>query len=108
MIITTAVFADADNDTILVNDKMSVPAILENRHYQMILEWVDDGNTISPYVAPPPSTDEQRIDSAFPQSDTARVIFEALFELVNRVAVLESSPAITRAQLKTWLKDKLP
>ena len=53
-------------------------------------------------------TSEDRIDEAFPQTDIARVIFEAFFELANRLQVLESKPAITRAQLKTWLKAKLP
>ncbi len=60
------------------------------------------------FFNPPPPTDEERIDAAFPQTDTARVIFEALFELINRVIVLEAGTAVDRAQLKTWLKNKLP
>ena len=27
---------------------MTVPMTTDNRHYQAILEWVDDGNTITP------------------------------------------------------------
>jgi len=50
----------------------------------------------------------ERIDSAFPQTDTARVIFEALFELTNRTITLEGGTAITRTQLRDWLKAKLP
>ena len=73
--------------------------------------WLVDGvsQTVSvdfPVIVPP--TDAERIDSAFPQTDTARVIFEALFELVNRVIALEGGVAIDRIQLKTWLKNKLP
>lgn len=56
----------------------------------------------------PPPTDEERIDKAFPQTDVARVIFEAFFEIGNRVQVLEGKQPITRDQLKTWLKNKLP
>jgi hypothetical protein len=55
-----------------------------------------------------PPTDAERIDAAFPQSDVARVIFEALYELTNRVRTLEGNAAITRAQLRDWLITKLP
>ncbi len=57
---------------------------------------------------PPPPTDEERIDAAFPQTDVARVIFDTLFEMINRVRVLEGNAVITRAQFKTFLKAKLP
>ena len=55
-----------------------------------------------------PSTDEQRIDGAFEDSDAARVIFEAFFEISNRILALEGKDPITRTQLKNWLKSKLP
>ena len=32
---------------------LSVPAAEGNRHYQELMEWVAEGNTIEPYVAPP-------------------------------------------------------
>ena len=54
------------------------------------------------------STPEARIDRAFIPSDKDRVLFEAFFELSNRVIALEGGPAITRAELKHWLKSKLP
>jgi len=57
---------------------------------------------------PPPPTDEERIDEAFPQTDVARVIFEMFFELINRVRTLEGGAIITRAQLKDFIKTKLP
>lgn len=57
---------------------------------------------------PPPPTDEERIDEAFPQTDVARVIFEAFFEISNRVMALEGKQPITRAQIRDWLKAKLP
>ena len=87
---------------------MSVPADPTNREYRKILAWVKGGGVIGAYVAPAPPTDSERIDAAFPQSDVARVIFEALFELTNRVIALEGGQAVTRAQLRTWLKGKLP
>ena len=59
-----------------------------------------------PVMVPP--TDAERIDQAFPQTDTARVIFEAFFELTNRLIAIEGGVAVDRIQLKTWLKNKLP
>ncbi len=58
---------------------------------------------------PPPPTDDERIDEAFPQTDSARVIFEAFFELVNDVRALKTPPQqpINRAQLRDWFKGKL-
>ena len=35
-----------------VNDEMSVPNDMGNRHRVMIQEWIDAGNTPTPYVAP--------------------------------------------------------
>lgn len=55
--------------------------------------------------------DEKRIDAAFPQTDVARVLFEAIFELANRVKALEDGNTdnpYTRAQVRGWLKAKLP
>ncbi len=53
-------------------------------------------------------TPDEIIDAHFPQTGVARVLFEAIFELANRVRVLEGDGTINRAQLKNWLKDKLP
>jgi len=85
-----------------------VPDKMSNSHRQMLAEWEAEGNTITAYVAPPPPTTDERIDAAFPISDRERVIFEALFELSNRLIALEGGLPITRAQLRTWLKAKLP
>ena len=52
-------------------------------------------------------TTAQRIDAVFPQTDSARVIFEAFFELTNDVRVLKRLLPITRAQLLDWFKSKL-
>ncbi len=93
----------------LVNGINNVPATEDNRHYRAVQEWIAEGNTPEPAdPLPPPPTDEERIDSAFPQTDTARVIFEALFELSNQVRVLQGNPEITIPQLRAWLKAKLP
>ena len=74
--------------------------------------WLIDGGnkTVSISFPPPPTppTDEERIDAAFPQTDVARVIFEALFDQENRLRALEGGVAITRAQFKAFLKSKLP
>ena len=59
-------------------------------------------------AADAPPTASELIDQCFPQSGTARVLFEALFELANDVRVLKGQSQITRAQLKNWLQSKLP
>lgn len=61
-----------------------------------------------PYVPPAPPTSSQIIDIHLPQSGTARVLFEAIFEIVNDVRALKGQGSITRAQLKNWLENKLP
>ncbi len=55
-----------------------------------------------------PLPDEERIDSAFPQSDSAQVIFEVFFEMINRIIALEGGDPITKPQLRDFLKSKLP
>ena len=46
------------------------------------------------------------IDTEFPQTGSAKAIFEALFEIANRLQTLESKPLITREQLRAWLINK--
>jgi hypothetical protein len=53
-------------------------------------------------------TDEERVEREFSQSDFAVVIFEALFVLSNDVRELQGQTPLTRPQLKSLLKDKLP
>ena len=61
------------------------------------------------------STDEFRIDAAFPQTDVARVLFEVIWTFANQIEALETgvifdpdNPIFTRAQVKTKLKNLLP
>ena len=44
-----------------VNDEMSVPDDMGNRHRVMIQEWIDDGNTPKPYTAPEPHWMDKRL-----------------------------------------------
>lgn len=53
----------------------------------------------------PPSINKI-IDHCFPQTGVAKALFEALFEIANRLQVLESKPPITRTQLRSWLISK--
>ena len=53
MNITSAKYIDAENTGVnqgikatIDGQEMSVPLDSANRHYQAILEWVEDGNTI--------------------------------------------------------------
>ena len=44
-----------------VNDEMSVPDNMGNRHRMMIQEWIDAGNTPTPYVEPEPHWIDKRL-----------------------------------------------
>lgn len=43
-----------ENGSYLVNGNISVPNAPGNRHYQELMEWIAEGNTPEPYVAPTP------------------------------------------------------
>ena len=50
MNITSAKYTDATNQTVeavIDGITMCIPVNIENRHYQAILDWVADGNTIT-------------------------------------------------------------
>ena len=71
-------------------------------------EFLDDAHPdVVAFLNPPPPTLTERVDRVFPQSDTGRGIFNAFFELENRVRTLESRPAITKAQLRTWFESQI-
>lgn len=56
----------------------------------------------------PPETSEDIIAKQFPEDGVMRVLFEALFEIANRLQALEGKQSITRTQLRNWLISKLP
>lgn len=62
----------------------------------------------TPEEVDPPKSDDDRIDEAFPQTDSARVIFDVFFDHENRIRALESKQPITRAQMRNALKTRLP
>lgn len=69
----------------------------------------DDDAEVMAFRNPPPPSDDERINRAFEQTqDRDKVLFEAIFELVNDVRVLKGQNEITKAQLKDWMKAKLP
>ena len=45
----------------VVNNVMSVPNDMGNRHRVMIQEWIDEGNTPEPYVEPEPHWIDKRL-----------------------------------------------
>jgi len=49
----------------------------------------------------------ERVDQAFPETDSARAIFNAFFALENRIRALEGQPPITKVQLKKWFEGQL-
>jgi len=50
-----------EDGTFIVNGNMSVPDDMGNRHRQSIQEWIDEGNTPEPYVAPEPTWLDKRL-----------------------------------------------
>lgn len=72
-------------------------------------EAIDDQHPdVIAFRNPPPPTDEQRIDAAFPQTDIAQVLFKVILNQENRIRALESKPSIDATQLKVALKGMLP
>lgn len=57
---------DGANGGYVVNkatDNMGVPSSPGNRHYQMVQDWINAGNTPTPYVAPVPTWEDQIAES---------------------------------------------
>lgn len=58
MSITEAEYTTPESDNIKTTydngDILFVPVDTGNRHYSEVLAWVDAGNSIDPYVEPPP------------------------------------------------------
>ena len=82
---------------------------LYRRQQEFATEFLSEDNPeVVAFRNPPPPSASERIDAAFPQTDVARVIFEALYELANDVRTLKGQGTITRSQLRDWLKAKLP
>lgn len=52
--------------------------------------------------------DAERVDRAFRLDDKDRVLLGLLFEMINRILVLEGNPTISQEQFKVFLKSKLP
>lgn len=44
--------------------QMTVPDDMGNRHRQLLAEWEAEGNTIEPYVPPPPTVDDVIVERA--------------------------------------------
>ena len=106
--IQSVIYTDETNTAVSVNGDVFVPIDTRNRHWQLIEQWVAQGNTIAPYVPPPVPTDAERIDAAFPQTDVAQVLFNVLFDMANQIRALQGNTAITKAQFKSYLQSKLP
>jgi hypothetical protein len=92
----------------------NVIAIYANKQYFGQSTMTDQDPAIIAFLNPPAPTTEERVDSAFPQTDMARVKFETIFEMANMIRAREDTVngttkgPITKVQLRTNLKNKLP
>ena len=68
MTISSAIYTTEDNNQVKVTydsgDILFVPVDDQNRHYKEVLEWVDDGNTITAWAYAPslPEAKTKKID----------------------------------------------
>lgn len=88
-------------------ENVSVPVDADHRYYQMLMSWVAEGNTISPYQPPPEPTDADIVEQILPQSGNRRVLFNLLLAMVNRILTLEGNNTITSAQFKKYIENQL-
>lgn len=114
-----------------LSDGAAIPNEPANRDWRIFQAWVAGGGVTQAADSPAVPTASQLIDAYFPQTGTARVLFEALFSLSNQARELRTQmnaelvargqPAaypnnateggaaqVTRPQLKGWLESKLP
>ena len=89
----------------LVNDNMGVPTDMGNRHRVMIQEWIDAGNTPTPYVGP---TDLEKWQEVMEVSDTklSRVHEDILDGMADKSGVAQIT--LDRLQAKKDLRATKP
>ena len=58
-----------EEGTFFVNNLMSVPDDMANRHRRKLQVWIDAGNIPSPYVPPVPTYQELRVQAYPPIGD---------------------------------------
>jgi hypothetical protein len=76
MNINTVELTESGNYTVNKDaDMISVPDNMDNRHRVMIQEWIDAGNTPTPYVEPVKSYSELRQQEYPPMSDQLDMLF---------------------------------
>ena len=66
-----------------VNDNVFVPNDMGNRHRVMVQEWIDAGNTPTPYVAPVKTWEENR-QAEYP---TIEELVVALYDTDDKAAI---------------------
>lgn len=108
MEIESATYTERGDIAVVIEGRTyTVPDDMSNRHRRALAEWEAAGNAIGPYVAPPPPTDEERLDAAFFGSDTGKLLFKVLLDSENRTRALEGKNAISATQYRTALKAVL-
>ena len=72
-----------EGGTFMVDENLSVPDDLGNRHRRKVQEWIDAGNTPTPYVAPVKTWLENRQEN-YP---TISELVVALYDTDDKAAI---------------------
>ena len=88
-----------------VNERITVPDDMANRHRVMIQKWIDKGNTPDPYVGPTPLElwmgDMARSDKKLP-----RYAEDILDGMTNKLSVAQIT--LDKLQAKKTLRETKP
>ena len=85
-----------EDGTFIFNDTLNVPDNSNNRHRVMIQEWIDAGNTPTPYSAPVKAWDQKRREA---YSDIREQLDMQYKDLVNDTTVWKDHIAKVKSDI---------
>lgn len=62
--IQTVKWTNEENTLVCVNDNIFVPADDKNKEWRKVQKWVQDGNSISPFIPPVGPTNDEKIETS--------------------------------------------
>lgn len=109
---------NADSTSVEISDgdrTLFVPINAENRHYQQLLKWEAEGNTIEAWVPPTQveldAAQDARLDAIENTIDATEsseaALYAMTFDLENRVRVIEGVAPMTKRDFKKEFRKQL-